>query len=86
MVPSSPRTASRWTINEPTGLEGAARIPSGACVAAGFVGWRADRRLLIALGVSRETVRIEPPRALLDVEPRVIELARAHVVERGAGV
>ena len=41
MVPGSPRTTSRRTINEPTRLEGAARMPSGACVAAGFVGWRA---------------------------------------------
>ena len=48
--------------------------------------WRADERLLIALGASLEMVRIEPHRALPDVELRVIELARAHVVEREARV
>ena len=48
--------------------------------------WRADERLLITLGGSRETVRIEPPGALLEVELRVIELARTHIVERGTCV
>ena len=47
---------------------------------------RADERLLIGLRISRRTVRTEPPRALLDLEVRVIKLAREHVVERGATV
>lgn len=42
---------------------------------------RVVERLLVALVASGETVRMEPPRALLDVELRVTELARAHVVE-----
>ena len=46
--------------------------------------WRAEARLLAGLGVARETARTEPARALLDAELRVIELARLHVVERGA--
>ena len=46
--------------------------------------WRAEGRLLTRLGVARETARTEPARGLLDAELRVIELARAHVVERGA--
>ena len=47
--------------------------------------WRAEERLLAGIGVARETARIEPARALLDTELRVIELARVHVVEPGAG-
>ena len=47
--------------------------------------WRAEARLLAGLGVPRETARTEPARGLLDTEPRVVELARMHVVERGAG-
>ena len=48
--------------------------------------WRVDERLLIGLGISRRTVCTEPPRALLDLEVRVIKLAREQVVERGATV
>ena len=48
--------------------------------------WRAEARLLASLGVARETARTEPPRLLLDAELRVVELARVHVVEPGAGV
>ena len=48
--------------------------------------WRAEERLLAGIGVARETARIEPAGALLDTELRVIELARVHVVEPGAGV
>ena len=48
--------------------------------------WQADERLLAGIGVARETARIEPARRLLDTELRVIELARVHVVEPGAGV
>lgn len=48
--------------------------------------WRADERLLVALGVSRPATLREPPRALLDAEVRVIELAREHVAEPGACV
>ena len=47
--------------------------------------WRAEGRLLAGLGVPRETARTEPARGLLDTELRVVELARMHVVERGAG-
>ena len=47
--------------------------------------WRAEGRLLAGLGVTRDTARTEPARGLLDTELRVIELARVHVVERGAG-
>lgn len=47
--------------------------------------WRAEEHLLAGIGVARETARIEPARALLDTELRVIELARVHVVEPGAG-
>ena len=47
--------------------------------------WRAETRLLAGIGVARETARTEPARSLLDTELRVIELARVHVVERGAG-
>ena len=36
-------------------------------------------------GWRRETARTEPARGLLDTELRVIELARVHVVEPGAG-
>jgi len=48
--------------------------------------WRAEERLLVGVGIAREMARIEPPRMLLDAELRVIELARVHVVEHGAGV
>ena len=48
--------------------------------------WRAEARLLAGIGVARETARTEPARGLLDTELRVIELARVHVVERGASV
>ena len=47
--------------------------------------WRAEERLLVGVGIARETARIEPPCMLLDAELRVIELARVHVVEPGAG-
>ena len=47
--------------------------------------WQADERLLAGIGVARETARAEPARALLDTELRIIELARLHVVEPGAG-
>ena len=47
--------------------------------------WRAEEHLLAGIGVARETARIEPARALLDTELRVVELARVHVVEPGAG-
>ena len=47
--------------------------------------WQADERLLAGIGVARETARAEPARGLLDTELRVIELARVHVVEPGAG-
>ena len=56
--------------------------PSRDCADAGD--WRAEERLLAGIGVARETARIEPARALLDTELRVIELARVHVVEPGA--
>ena len=46
--------------------------------------WRAEARLLASLGVARETAHTEPARGLLDTELRVVELARVHVVERGA--
>ena len=61
-------------------------LASPSCGRGDAEDWRAEERLLIVLGVSRGMVRIEPPRALLDVELRVIELARAHIVERGACV
>ena len=48
--------------------------------------WRAEERLLAGLGVAGETARTEPARGLLDTKLRVIELARVHVVERGASV
>ena len=48
--------------------------------------WRAEARLLAGIGVARETARTEPARGLPDTELRVIELARVHVVERGASV
>ena len=48
--------------------------------------WRAEERLLAGIGVARETARLEPARGLLDTELRVIEVARLHVVEPGAGV
>lgn len=50
------------------------------------VDWRADERLLVALGASCETARMEPPRALLDIKLRVIELGRAQVAEPGVCV
>ena len=43
--------------------------------------WRADTRLLVSLGLSREAARDEPPRALPDAERRVTELALAGVVD-----
>ena len=48
--------------------------------------WRAKERLLAGLGIPREMARIEPPRMLLDMQLRVIELARVHVVEPGVSV
>ena len=48
--------------------------------------WRADEPLLAALGLARDAARSEPARGLLDAELRIIELARVHVVERGASV
>ena len=36
--------------------------------------WWADARLFIAFGVSCETARMAPPRALLEVELPVVEL------------
>ena len=47
--------------------------------------WRAEARLLAGIGAARETAHTEPARGLLDAELRVVELARVHVVERGAG-
>ena len=58
--------------------------PSRAYADAGD--WRADTRLLAGIGVARETARTEPARGLIDTELRVVELARVHVVERGASV
>ena len=46
--------------------------------------WQAEERLLVGIGVARETARIEPSRRLLDSELRVIELARVNVVESDA--
>ena len=42
--------------------------------------WRADDRVLIALGASHAMVRSEPPRPLDDTERRVTELALANVI------
>ena len=62
------------------------RLSSPGCDGRYAEDWRADTRLLVALGPSRETARMEPPRALFDVELWVVELARAHVVERSVYV
>ena len=48
--------------------------------------WEAHERLLVTLGASCETARMEPHRALLDFELRVIDLARVHLVEPGVCV
>ena len=62
------------------------RLTSPSCGGADAGDWRADERLLAALGVARDAARSEPARGLLDAELRIIELARVHVVERGASV
>ena len=43
--------------------------------------WRADDRVLIALGLPHATVRADPPRSLDDAERRVTEVALANVVD-----
>ena len=47
--------------------------------------WRADDRVLIALGASHGAVRNEPPRSLDDAERRVTALALAELVEPRPG-
>ncbi len=42
--------------------------------------WRADDRVLIALGLPHAAVRSEPPRSLDDAERRVTELALANIL------
>ena len=62
------------------------RLTSPSRGGAGAGDWRADERLLAALGLARDAARSEPARGLLDAELWIIELARVHVVERGASV
>ena len=46
--------------------------------------WRADDRVLVALGASHAAVRSEPPRSLDGAERRVTQLAIANIL--GAGI